>query len=281
MSKSSFTSINSKYRPTPVFLRGMIYQPKQNFKHKGNPSKLPYSLHQFVSSILMTPVSCKASSFFFCQWRSDWSRQGGDSERVKLINRSHNSTGFQQISRDVFAACWQERFFGANDGDMCCISRFQLRYSGEIMPPCPSWAQVAGKWFLLARLGAGFLTIRVRTTKKKKQFSEQHNVLNDLNEALYIAQYIWLYLYLLYLCQCDSMCVSVNVCNQYPSVSIVGVWWGYARNYWNKKTTQSTGAPGILGPLNVAIFASTRIWLMPMEIWRMEEAVLEKIQDYQ
>lgn len=201
MSELSFKSINSKYRPTPVFLRGIIYQPKQNFKHKGNLLKTTIYFASIVSSLLMTTVSCKASSFFFCQWRSYWSHQGGDSERIKIINRSHNnSTGFQQSSRKKFAKfAGKKDFFGANDGDMCCISRFQFRYTGEVMPPCPSWAQVAGKWFLVARLAAGFLTIRVRNTKKKKQFWEQQNCLEWFEwSPLYC---IWLYIHI-YLCVC-------------------------------------------------------------------------------
>ena len=69
------------------------------------------------------------------------------------------------------------------------------------------------------------------------------------------------------------MCVYICVITQYPLVSIVGVW-GYARN-WIKKNQHSR--KGLL----VAIFAPTDVWLMPMDVWRMEEAVLEKIQDTQ
>ena len=75
------------------------------------------------------------------------------------------------------------------------------------------------------------------------------------------------------------MCVCVNVCNQYPLVwcPLLVSGRGIQKLPNQTNSTQSRGAPGIFGRLDVAIFASTRIWLMPMEIWRMEEAVLEKI----
>ena len=264
MSKLSFTQHRC--------FSGVLYT---NPNKISNTREIPQNYHILcINCFIPLNDPCFLQSFFFLflpvakllispRW---WFRKGQTHQQVpqQLHRVSANFT--PKFAK--FAG--KKDFFGANDGDMCCISRFQLRCSGEVMPPCPSWAQVAGKWFLVARLAAGFLTIRVRNTKKKKQFWEQQNCLEWFEwSPLYC---IWLYIHI-------YLCVCVNVCNQYPLVwcPLLVSGRGIQKLPNQTNSTQSRGAPGIFGRLDVAIFASTRIWLMPMEIWRMEEAVLEKI----
>lgn len=203
MSKSSFTQHRC--------FSGVLYT---NPNKISNTREIPQNYHILcINCFIPLNDPCFLQSFFFLflpvakllispRW---WFRKGQTHQQVpQQLHRV--SANFTQEIREI---CWHERFFGANDGDMLCIScsffaqiQFQLRYSGEVMPPCPSWAQVAGKWFLVARLGAGFLTIRVRNTKKKEQFWEQQNCLEWFEwSPLYISiLHMIMYSYL-------SMCV--------------------------------------------------------------------------